>query len=109
MTSQSDARHCARLAAVQALYQMEMNGAGAEEVAQEFIEHRLAEFPVAPDQDFFSAILNGVPQHQVEIDRAIASALSERWRLERVIPFFARYCAVPCSNLWPALMFPPRW
>ena len=84
MTSQSDARHCARLAAVQALYQMEMNGAGAEEVAQEFIEHRLAEFPVAPDQDFFSAILNGVPQHQVEIDRAIASALSERWRLERV-------------------------
>lgn len=84
MTATSDARHCARLAAVQALYQMEMNGAGAEEVAQEFIEHRFAEFPIPPDQDFFSAILNGVPQHQVEIDRAIAGALSEKWRLERV-------------------------
>jgi N utilization substance protein B len=84
MTSQADARHAARLAAVQALYQMEMMGSGAEEVAQEFVEHRFGELPVAPDQDFFSAILNGVPQHQVEIDRAIAGALSEKWKLERV-------------------------
>jgi transcription antitermination protein NusB len=84
MTSPADARHAARLAAVQALYQMEMMGSGAEEVAREFIEHRFSELPVAPDQDFFSAILNGVPQHQVEIDRAIAGALSEKWKLERV-------------------------
>ena len=84
MTAQADARHVARLAAVQALYQMEMNGSGAEEVAQEFIEHRFAEFPVTPDEAFFSAILNGVPQHQIEIDRAIAGALSEKWKLERV-------------------------
>lgn len=84
MTAQADTRHAARLAAVQALYQMEMNGSGAEEVAQEFIEHRFAEFEVVPDQEFFSAILNGVPQHQIEIDRAIAGALSEKWKLERV-------------------------
>ena len=84
MTSQADARHASRLAAVQALYQMEMNGSGAEEVAQEFIEHRFAELPVAPDAEFFSAILNGVPPHQVEIDRAIAGSLSEKWKLERV-------------------------
>jgi N utilization substance protein B len=80
----SDARHAARLAAVQALYQMEMNGSGAEEVAQEFIEHRFAELPVMPDEEFFSAILGGVPKHQVEIDRAIAGSLSEKWKLERV-------------------------
>lgn len=84
MTSQADARHAARLAAVQALYQMEMNGSGAEEVAQEFVEHRFAELPVSPDAEFFSAILNGVPQHQVEIDRSIAGALSQNWKLERV-------------------------
>lgn len=84
MSSQADSRHAARLAAVQALYQMEMNGSGAEEVAQEFIEHRFAEFEVTPDEEFFSAILNGVPQHQVEIDRAIAGALSEKWKLGRV-------------------------
>lgn len=83
-TLNSDARRSARLAAVQALYQMEMIGSGAEEVAQEFIEHRFAELPVAPDQEFFSAVLNGVPQHQVEIDRAIAGSLSEKWKLERV-------------------------
>ena len=84
MTSQADQRHAARLAAVQALYQMEMIGSGAEEVAQEFIEHRFAESPVTPDQEFFSAILSGVPKHQVEIDRAIAGSLSEKWKLERV-------------------------
>ena len=79
-----DARHAARLGAVQALYQMEMSGSGAEEVAREFAEHRFAELPVPPDGEFFAAIVNGVPQHQVEIDRAIAASLSEKWKLERV-------------------------
>ncbi|MEY4708050.1 MAG: hypothetical protein RJB58_1773 [Pseudomonadota bacterium] len=84
MTSQADARHAARLGAVQALYQMEMSGDGAEEVAAEFAEHRFAELPATPDGEFFHAVVNGVPQHQVEIDRAIAGALSEKWKLERV-------------------------
>ncbi len=84
MSSQADERRAARLAAVQALYQMEMIGSGADEVAQEFIEYRFGELPVTPDQDFFRAILNGVPPHQIEIDRAIAGALSEKWKLERV-------------------------
>ena len=79
-----DTRHAARLGAVQALYQMEMVGTGAQEVAQEFAEHRFAELPVMPDEDFFHAIVNGVPQHQVEIDRTIAAALSANWKLERV-------------------------
>ena len=80
----ADARHASRLGAVQALYQMEMSGSGAEEVAQEFAEHRFAELPAAPDEEFFAAIVNGVPQHQVEIDRAIVASLSEKWRMERV-------------------------
>ena len=84
MNSQSDARHAARLGAVQALYQMEMSGNGAEEVAAEFAEHRFGELPVPPDGEFFHGIVNGVPQHQVEIDRAIAASLSEKWKLERV-------------------------
>jgi len=80
----NDARHAARLGAVQALYQMEMSGSGAEEVAQEFVEHRFGELPAVPDEEFFTAIVNGVPQHQVEIDRSIAASLSEKWKLERV-------------------------
>jgi len=83
-TNQADARHAARLGAVQALYQMEMSGGGAEEVAQEFVEFRFQDLPVPPDADFFAAIVQGVPQHQVEIDRAVAASLSQNWKLERV-------------------------
>ena len=61
-----------------------MSGNGAEEVAQEFAEHRFGELPVPPDGEFFLAVVSGVPQHQVEIDRAIAGSLSEKWKLERV-------------------------
>jgi N utilization substance protein B len=83
-SSKGDARHAARLGAVQALYQMEMSGGGAEDVVREFAEHRFGQLAVPPDADFFAAIVNGVPRHQVEIDRAIAASLSEKWKLERV-------------------------
>lgn len=80
-----DARHAARLAAVQALYQMELTGIDAEAVAQEFVEHRFGSEPgTPPEEDFFAAVVRGVPHHQVEIDRAIAKCLAADWRLERV-------------------------
>jgi N utilization substance protein B len=69
---------------VQALYQMELAGGGAEETLLEFAAHRFGEFEVAPDEDFFAAILRGVPQHQVEIDRAIAGSLAANWSLSRI-------------------------
>jgi len=78
----SEARHAARLGAVQALYQMELAGAGAEEVAEEFIAHRFDEAPA--DTEFFRAVVGGVPAHQSEIDKAIAACLSETWSLTRV-------------------------
>jgi len=80
----NEPRHAARLAAVQALYQMELAGGGAGEVAQEFVEHRFSELPAAPDEAFFIAIVEGVPPHQVEIDRAIAASLAASWSLARV-------------------------
>jgi transcription antitermination protein NusB len=52
-------------------------------VAEEFVEHRFAEAN-SPDEAFFRAIVEGVPQHQVEIDTAIAKCLSEKWTLARV-------------------------
>ena len=84
MSGNPQARHAARIAAVQALYQMELAGGGAEETLEEFVAHRFGEFELAPDQDFFAAILRGVPQHQVEIDRAIAGALAAGWSLARI-------------------------
>jgi len=83
-TLNSDARHAARLGAVQALYQMEISGGGAEEVAQEFADYRFQDLPAPPDAEFFAAVVSGVPQHQIEIDRAIAASLSQNWKLERV-------------------------
>ncbi len=67
---------------------MELTGEDAETVALEFIEHRLGREPEIgggeADADFFGAIVRGVPQHQVEIDRSIAKILAADWRLERV-------------------------
>ncbi len=106
--SRAEARQASRLAAVQALYQMEMSGSGAEDVAQEFVEHRFAELPSMPDEEFFTDILSGVPQHQVEIDRAIAGALSESGSWSGWIPSCAPSCAAPCSSWWRAAMCRPR-
>jgi len=82
-------RRAARLAAVQALYQMELTGTGADEMALEFADYRFGKeaeiSPVGlPDEEFFGAIVRGVPHHQVEIDRSIARCLSSDWKLERI-------------------------
>lgn len=84
-----DTRRASRLAAVQAIYQMELTGVDAEAVCLEFIEHRFDREPemksAGPaDEAFFAAIVSGVPLHQVEIDRSIAKCLATDWRLDRV-------------------------
>jgi N utilization substance protein B len=87
MTTGSHAgRRPARIAAVQALYQMELTGGDAESVAQEFLDHRFAGEPDVspPDEALFCAIVAGVPHCQSEIDRAIASCLAADWRLKRI-------------------------
>ncbi|HEY1961935.1 MAG TPA: transcription antitermination factor NusB [Rhizomicrobium sp.] len=81
-------RHAARMAAVQAIYQMELTGSDAESVAQEFCEHRFAEPEHddvgEADTEFFKDLVRGVPHHQLEIDRAIADDLSDDWKLQRI-------------------------
>jgi len=83
------ARSVARLAAVQALYQMEVSGAGVEAVVREFSEHRFARDlegePLArADEGFFAKLVRGVVASQGDIDRAIVRRLAEGWRLERI-------------------------
>jgi N utilization substance protein B len=83
------ARSVARLAAVQALYQMEISGAGSEAVVREFIDHRfdsdIEGEPLAPaDEAYFSEIVRGVVADQAAIDRAVVKRLAEGWRLERL-------------------------
>ena len=83
------ARSVARLAAVQALYQMETAGAGVEAVIREFSEHRFdrdieGSKLAAADEAFFADLVRGVVGGQAEIDRAVAKRLAQGWRLERL-------------------------
>ena len=83
------ARSVARLAAVQALYQMEVSGVGAEAVVREFSDHRFdrdieGQLLAQADEHFFAEVVRGVVADQAEIDQAIAKRLAEGWRLERI-------------------------
>ena len=85
----SRARSVARLAAVQALYQMEVSGVGAEAVVREFSDHRFdrdleGQVLAQADEDFFGEVVRGVVADQADIDQAIAKRLAQGWRLERI-------------------------
>jgi len=82
-------RGAARLAAVQALYQMDIGGAALPEVLAEFELHRLgkeidgAQYRAA-DAAFFRALVGGVVADQRSLDPAIDRALSAGWPLARL-------------------------
>jgi N utilization substance protein B len=87
------ARSVARLAAVQALYQMEVAGAGVEAVIREFAEHRFdrgiegdaeGDTLASADEAFFADLVRGVVAAQREIDQAVIKRLATGWRLERL-------------------------
>jgi N utilization substance protein B len=83
------ARSVARLAAVQALYQMETAGAGVETVIREFCDHRFdrdleGETLAHADEAFFGALVRGVVADQADVDRAVGRRLASGWRLERI-------------------------
>jgi len=86
---QRRARTVARLAAVQALYQMELAGEGVETVITEFSNHRFdADIEGQPlaeaDEAWFGEIVRGVVESQKTIDAAIKARLASNWRLERI-------------------------
>ncbi|TAJ73140.1 MAG: transcription antitermination factor NusB [Phenylobacterium sp.] len=87
-------RSVARLAAVQALYQMEVSSIGVESVIREFTEHRFdralegvegeGDTLASADEGFFAELVRGVVSEQKRVDAAIARRLAENWRLERL-------------------------
>jgi N utilization substance protein B len=83
------ARSAARLAAVQALYQMEISGTDWKSVRQEFEQHRLGaeidgEQYREADIELFRDILKGVVARQAAIDQLTDRALVEKWPLGRI-------------------------
>ncbi len=82
-------RSAARLAAVQALYQMDMTGIDLNDVVAEFEAHRLGqeiegEQYCAAEAVFFRDLVEGVVREQRNLDPLIDQRLAEGWRLTRV-------------------------
>ena len=82
-------RSTARLAAVQALYQQEMEGTALPRLLDEFHQHRLGKEIedvryADAEVSFFDDLVKGVDARRAEIDAAITARLAEGWNLERL-------------------------
>lgn len=88
-TPRTRARAAARLGAVQALYQHEMEATPLPQLLHEFHQHRLgatiedAEYAEA-DVDFFDDVVKGTVARRMEIDARITAKLASGWSLERL-------------------------
>lgn len=88
--SRQAARHVARIAAVQALYQMDLAHTDVTEVIAQFLAHRFnrsggeGTLETPADKEFFSDVLRGVVRRQLEIDPMLDQQLAEGWRLFRI-------------------------
>ncbi len=82
-------RGAARLAAVQALYQMDLAGTGLNEIVTEFESHWLggevegAQYMPA-EAAYFRDIVGGVLREQKRLDPLIDAALNRGWPLKRI-------------------------
>ena len=82
-------RGAARLAAVQALYQMDIGRQSLEDTLSQFAVHMLGrevegEQYLPADADFFRQIVSGVIKSQLDIDPTIDKALSDDWPVGRI-------------------------
>jgi N utilization substance protein B len=89
MKARSQARAAARLAAVQALYQQDMEAMTLARLLDEFHQHRLgmeiddATFAEA-ETAFFDDVVKGTLARRDEIDTLLAGKLAEGWKIERL-------------------------
>ena len=88
--NQNLARSVARLAAVQALYQMEVSGASTADVLDSFTSGKLPRETEATysntegDLELFKTLIEETVERQATLDRVIARHLSKGWRLDRI-------------------------
>ncbi|AWW74183.1 transcription antitermination factor NusB [Erythrobacter sp. KY5] len=92
--ARSQARSTARLAAVQALYQQQMEGTALNKLLDEFHQHRLGrevddedhegEVYADAEVEFFDDIVRGVDARREEIDQILTARLAQGWTLLRL-------------------------
>jgi N utilization substance protein B len=88
-TKPANQRGAARLAAVQALYQMDVGRQSLEDTLAQFEAHNLGreiegEQYLPADADFFRQIVRGVIKSQLDIDPTIDNALTDGWPMARI-------------------------
>jgi transcription antitermination protein NusB len=78
-------RSTARLAAVQALYQMQLTGAKAASIIEEFSLHRLADIEAGGlDRQLFAEIVSGVEARRAALEEMIEATLVDRRPIGRL-------------------------
>jgi N utilization substance protein B len=106
-------RGAARLAAVQALYQMDVGRQTLEDTLAQFGAFHLGrevegEQYLPADADFFGQIVRGVTKSQLEIDPAIDKALADDWPMERVDATLRAILRAAAFELLRRRDIPPR-
>jgi len=82
-------RGAARLAAVQALYQMDIAGTGINDILAEFESHWMGQEVegnqyLPAEAAFFREVVGGVVREQRSLDPLIDAALAQGWPLKRI-------------------------
>jgi len=111
-------RSVARLLAVQALYQIELNRSvpgvpGIDAVIGEFVKHRLGqeiegENYGEADRSLFVDIVRGASSRQEDIDPMLSSALSDEWPLPRLETILRAILRAGTYELLARPDIPPR-
>jgi N utilization substance protein B len=111
-------RSAARLAAVQALYQIDMTGVlpgttEVDRVVREFARHRFGQDMdgggmVEADEALFRDIVGGVSARWRDIDGIVGPALSAEWPIERLETILRAILRAGAYELMARIDVPPR-
>lgn len=106
-------RSSARLAAVQALYQMDMTGIAANAVVAQFLDPKqregwLEEKLVDFDKGLFGALVTGVSAKREALDEIVGASLSNDWTVGRLELVLRRILEAGAFELTERTDIPPR-
>lgn len=109
-------RGAARLAAVQALYQLDVTDTSVERVLEEFVRFRLdgrgpadEDAPTGEtDRTLFLKIVRGVGANGSELDEIISGCLTKDWSLDRMDRVLRAVLRAGCFELFAIADIPPR-
>jgi len=113
MTSKPAERRGARLAAAQALYQIDLAGTAGSDVVRQFAEHRFGREidgftqPKA-DKALFEKLVTGVERERSVLDGLLTPLLAEGWTLARLEPVARAILRLGAYELRDCLDVPAR-